>query len=71
MGEFIPDRASKVDGIPPSIRGKMTEFLDATREYAFIGAAYSDDRQAIEDNMQIAWYNLERTIMTELEKVKK
>ncbi len=68
MSKFTPSEEDKVDGISPSIRGKMTEFFDAAMQYAFLGSMMVGDRDAVKNDMHAAWYNLERTIKTELDK---
>lgn len=62
------DQNYHVDGLPRSIKAKITEFGNAAAEYAFIGAAHPGDYETIEDNAQIARYDLERTIETVLER---
>lgn len=58
----------RVEGIPPAILGKITEFQDAVHQYAFKGAADPLDYDDIIEQLCIARYNLERTIKTYLEK---
>lgn len=56
----------RVEGIPPSILAKITEFQKAVDEYAFIGTKHPEDHEAIEEQLCVARYNLERTIKTQL-----
>lgn len=60
-----------VDGLPPSIKGKITSALKAAQDYAFLGAAPPEDHDAVVENLQVARYDLERTIMTHLERAAK
>ena len=68
----IPPRSQtlRVEGIPPAILAKITEYTRACFERAFIGAQEPDDHEAIEFFYENARYNLERTIKTELEKLR-
>jgi len=71
----IPERDInyEVADLPPAIKGKVTEFAKACGEYAFIGT-YSEDQEiceAIETGFQVARYDLEKTIMTFLNRAKK
>ena len=47
-----------------SIKAKITELENAAMEYAFVGSADVEDREAILQAAQVARYNLERTILT-------
>jgi hypothetical protein len=67
---FPYDRNYVVDGITPSIKAKITQLISASKEYAFIGAAEVEDREGIEEELHIARYNLERTILTVLKSQK-
>lgn len=58
----------RVDGVPPAIRAKVTRLIVAAREAAFSGMAAPEDRPGIEEDLAIARYNLEQTIMTHLKK---
>ncbi len=64
------DRTLRVEGIPPSILGKITEYTDACFERAFIGTLDAEDHLTVEELYHISRYNLERTIKTELEKAR-
>lgn len=54
----------QVEGVPPSIKGKVTSLCEAAMDYAFIGMAEKDDRESIEQSFEIARYNLIQTIKT-------
>jgi len=47
-----------------SIKAKITELENAAMEYALVGSADVEDREAILQAVQVARYNLERTILT-------
>lgn len=55
-----------VDGTPPAILGKITLLIDAAMTYAFRGSMAPDTADAAEEDLQIARYDLERTIKTVL-----
>lgn len=57
-----------VDGLPRPIKAKITQLINASREAAFAGSQPPEDRQAIREYQDVCRYNLERTIMTLLEK---
>ena len=60
----------RVEGLPPTIRAKMTEFFDVATDYAFRGSM-DDAREAeVYESMGIAKYNLERTIKTLLDRAR-
>lgn len=63
-------RTLRVEGLPPSILGKITEYTAACYEMAFIGTQDAEDHPAIEEEYEMARYDLERTIQTELEKAR-
>jgi hypothetical protein len=65
---FPYDQNYVVDSLTPSIKAKITKLIDASKEYAFIGAAEVDDMEGIEEELHIARYNLERTILTLVKK---
>ena len=46
------------------IKAKITELENAAMEYAFVGSADVEDREAILQAVQVARYNLEWTILT-------
>lgn len=60
----------RVEGLPPSIRGKITALMNAAEEAAFAGSQPPESREEITTNLQWARYELERTIMTLLERKK-
>jgi len=60
----------QVEGLPPSIKGKITEFADACRSYAFKGSYDTYHAAEVEEAFHVARYDLERTIATHLEKAK-
>ena len=70
MPQGLPTRDQNyhVDGLPRSIKAKITELGEAAAEYAFIGAQDPEDHEAIEDHAHIARYNLERNIKTLLDR---
>lgn len=47
---------------PASIKAKMTELEKAAMAYAWRGAAHPEDVDALEENVQIARYNLEKAV---------
>ena len=66
------DHNLRVDGLPPAIRGKITQALEAAMEYAFIGIHEDGDiRRSIEDNLTQSRYDLDRTIKTHLSRAAK
>ena len=65
---FPYDQNYVVDGLAPSIKAKITKLIGASKEYAFIGAAEIDDMEVIEEELHIARYNLEQTILTLVKK---
>jgi len=59
----------QVDGLPPAIKGKVTEMISAAFDYAFIGTyENADAREAIEEGFHVARHDLERTIKTYLDR---
>lgn len=58
----------EVDGLPPPIKAKITQFDQACQEYAFMGSQPPEDHEAIVHDYLQARYNLERTIKTLLER---
>lgn len=54
--------------LPPTIKAKITRYGNAAQEYAFTGAQPPENREAIQNDFKIARYNLERTILTLLER---
>lgn len=54
--------------LPTSIKAMITKYGNAARAYAWKGAAHPEDADAITEQFQIARYNLERTILTHLNK---
>lgn len=60
----------RVEGLPPSIRGKITALMKAADEAAFAGSQPPEMREEITTNLQWARYELERTIVTLLDRKK-
>ena len=67
MTNVAPDYSS-VEGLPPAIKAKITQLVNAAHDAAFSGMADPVDRQAIDDYEIVSRYNLEQTIMTFLNK---
>lgn len=57
-----------VEGIPRSIKAKITELINASKNHAFLGSQDPEDHEEIEEYLHVARYNLERTIKTEMSK---
>lgn len=72
MARQVPPRDPnyQVDGLPPSIKGKVTELAEASMNYAFVGAADPLDMPGIEEAFHIARHDLERTVKTLLDREK-
>lgn len=66
----VPQRNpnTSVDGLPPAILGKITSLIDASFEYAFIGAKDPQDYESIEREFDWSRYQLERTIKNHLDR---
>lgn len=59
----------QVDGLPPAIKGKVTEMISAAFDYAFRGTLEDDDAfDAAVEGLHIARHDLERTIKTHLDR---
>ena len=56
--------------IPGPIKAMITRFEVAHQEFVFIGAKMPEDHASIEENYEVARYNLERTIKTYLDRPK-
>lgn len=54
--------------LPASLKAKITQHEAAIRELAFQGAAAPEDRQAILEHARHTRYELERTILTHIER---
>ena len=54
--------------LPPAIKAKITCYGNAAQEYAFHGAQPPEDHEGILNDFKVARYNLERTILTLLER---
>lgn len=67
----LNDLNNRVDDIPPTIRAKITEFYNAAQDYAFIGSKMPEEHRDVETQMGMAFYNLQRTIKTVLDRVEK
>jgi hypothetical protein len=66
---FPYDQNFVVDSLSPSIKAKITKLIGASKEYAFIGALTdSEEQDGVEEELHIARYNLERTILTLVKK---
>lgn len=50
--------------LPAPIKAKITQLENAHRALAFIGAKMPEDHEAIQEEYDVARYNLERTILT-------
>lgn len=61
----------RVEGLPPSVRSKVTQFAQACMDYAFIGCAHPLDMDNIEEYYHISRYELERTVLTLIERERK
>ncbi len=59
----------RVEGLPPAIRGKVTQLINAAHDAAWVGSAHPFDMDDIREYEHISRYELERTIMTHLERV--
>ena len=70
MRKQVPpvDPNYRVEGLPPSVRGKVTQFAEAAMDYAMIGAAHPLDMGGIEEQYHNCRYELERTIKTLLDR---
>ena len=55
--------------LSPSLKVKITQFQNATLEYAFIGSVEPERRDGIEEDFWETRYNLERAVMTAISKV--
>lgn len=73
MTKQVPpvDPNYRVEGLPPSVRGKVTQFAEACMDYALIGCAHPLDMDDIEEYYHICRYELERTVLTLIEREKK
>lgn len=49
---------------PAAVKAKITVLEKAAMDYAFAGSAPVDDRDAILEFVQVARYELERTVLT-------
>lgn len=61
----------EVRNVPPCIKGKVTQLINAAHEAAFAGAQPPAVARYLEEKQDIARYNLLQTIKTELEKAAK
>lgn len=68
MDDIFDDPNYTVEGLPPSIKGKITQFYNAVTEYACIGTQDPEFRGDIKDALVEARYELERTIKTLLDR---
>lgn len=66
----IPQDHNYRTACPAAIRAKITALEHAAMDYAFKGAAHPADVDALTEAAQVARYNLERTILTFLERGK-
>lgn len=57
-----------VDGVPSSIKAKITAFSQAAQDYAFIGSQPPEDHAEIEEEFHRARYNLELSVKTHLDR---
>ena len=67
----MPKRATPRTEVPRWVRAKITEFERAVREDAWKGSQHPEDHRAIEEQFENARYELEATIQTALDKVRK
>ncbi len=58
----------RVEGLPPAIRGKVTQLMNASHDAAFAGSAHPDDMDSTREYEQVCRYELERTILTHLQR---
>lgn len=68
--ELPTDINTQVDGLPPAIKAKITQLVRASIELGFIGSQPPEYHEAIEEEYLTRRYNLERTIMTHLDRAK-
>lgn len=64
----MQDPNYRVEGVPPSIRGKITQLMNATHDAAFSGMHDPDVSNQLIEYEKVCRYNLERTILTEIAK---
>lgn len=66
MPKSVPpvDPNYSVEGLPRSVKGKVTQFAQACMDYAFIGCAHPLDMDNIEECYHVCRYELERTVLT-------
>ena len=64
----VTPQECKVASVPPYVRAKITEFKNACEDNAFRGSYGPEEARLIEAAMWSAWYDLERTIATAIQK---
>lgn len=69
MARLIPkDHNLRVDGLSPSIKALITKLENAIDAYSWNGARPPEDREELKLDAQIARYNLEQAIATQIKK---
>lgn len=66
MYKVTQDPSYRIEGIPVSIRGKITEVINSAIEFAFKGTAHPADAANMEVHLDTSRMYLEQTIKNEI-----